>query len=61
MKVGDWNVEVVPQGQVLRLRILGRPYGLETLAGEAEVLSLTHYLVREVEKLTTMKTKEDIP
>ncbi len=51
MKVGDWNVEVVPQGQVLRLWIQARPYGHETVVTKEEVRALAAYLVREADKL----------
>ncbi|MDA2910417.1 hypothetical protein MYX04_05755 [Nitrospiraceae bacterium AH_259_D15_M11_P09] len=61
MKVGDLDIELVTQGKDLRLRIRGRPFGLETLASTADLLSLSRYLVREVEKFPTMNTKEDIP
>ncbi|MCH8039555.1 MAG: hypothetical protein IH977_04330 [Nitrospinae bacterium] len=61
MKVGNLDIEVRTQGNGLQLRIQGRPYGLETVATTADLLSLSQYLVREVEKFLTMKTQEDIP
>ncbi len=58
MKVGDWNVEVVPQGQSLRLKVAGRTYGLETLVSAEDLLDLSAYLSREIEKV--LKTREGI-
>lgn len=58
MKVGDLDVEVITQGQVLRLRIQGRPFGLETLASTADLLSLSRYLAHEVEQFRNTKVEQ---
>ncbi len=58
MKVGNLDIEVITQGDGLRLRILGRPYGLETLVSAEDVLDLSAYLSREIEKF--LKTREGI-
>ena len=52
MKIGNLDIEVITtQGNGLRLRIQGRPYGLETDASPDEVRSLAAYLERTVNTL----------
>ncbi len=58
MKVGNLDIEVITQGDGLRLRILGRTCGLETLVRAEDVLDLSAYLSREIKKF--LKTREGI-
>ncbi len=57
MKIGDLDFSLVPHRTDLRLRILGRPYGQETIVTADEVYALIRYLEREAEKFPNRKEK----
>ncbi len=50
MKVGNLDFSLVPDRTGLRLRILGRPYGQETIVTADEVRALAAYFQHTVAK-----------
>ncbi len=59
MKIGNLDFSLVPDRTGLRLRILGRPYGLETIVTEDDLRGLAALCVRETEKLSNRKGADD--
>ncbi len=55
MKIGNLDFSLVPDRTGLRLRILGRPYGLETIVTEDDLRALARYLEREADKFPNRK------
>ena len=57
MKIGNLDFTLVPHGTGRRMRILGRPYGLETIVTEEDLQALARYLEREADKFPNRKEK----
>ena len=55
--IGLLSFEVILGGKVPRLKIHARPYSYDTLATEEELLALSVYLEREVNKLRDEKER----
>jgi len=51
MKVGDLEIEVVRNPDGPKLRVQGRPYGVETAASGDELRALAGYLATEANNL----------
>ena len=52
LDVGHLQFEVIPSAKKLLLRIIGRPFGVETDVTTQELLALARYLEGEARKLT---------
>ena len=56
-KVGSMTFELITSGKTLHLKVHARPYSYDTLATEEELLALSVYLAREVDKLRDEKER----